>query len=57
MKVREGMHDNIRNTLIALSSMIPTVGGTVSFILDKYIPSEVEKRKREYIIQLANDIE
>ena len=51
------MNDNLRNALVALSSLIPTVGGTISFLLDKYIPSESEIRKNLFLQQLANDLE
>lgn len=51
------MKDEIRNILIALSSVVPYAGGTISFILDKYIPSEVERRKNEFLVQLSNDLE
>ena len=51
------MKDDVRNILIALSSAVPYAGGTISFILDKYIPSEAERRKNEFIMQLSNDLD
>lgn len=53
----EDKKDIIRNSLIALSAAIPYVGGTLSFLLDKYIPSEAEKKRNEFIMSLANDLE
>ena len=49
--------DLIRNGLIALTSTVPYVGGTLSFLLDKYIPSEAEKRKNAYIKNLEADLQ
>lgn len=51
------MNDEIRNTFIALSSMVPVVGGSISFLLDKYLPSEAERRRSEFLQQLTNDVE
>lgn len=49
--------DIIRNSLIALVAAIPYAGGTLSFLLDKYIPSEAERKRNDFIQSLANDIE
>lgn len=49
--------DFVRNTLIALSGAIPYVGGPISFLLDKYIPSEVERKRNEFLNMIAKDIE
>ena len=48
--------DDLRNALIAVASITPYVGGPISFLLDKYIPSEMERRKNEYLKKLENDI-
>lgn len=48
--------DLIRNSLIALTSTVPYIGGTISFLLDKYIPSETEKRRNEFIKKLEADL-
>lgn len=50
------MNDNEKNLLVIISSMIPTIGGTLSFILDKYLPSETEKRRIEFLTQIERDI-
>ena len=50
------MNDKIRDALIAMSSLVPVVGGTISFILDKYLPSEAEKKKEAFLLQLSEDI-
>lgn len=49
--------DIIRNSLIAATGTVPYVGGTISFLLDKYIPSEAEKRRNEFLNKLAGDLE
>ena len=49
--------DMIRDSLIALTAAIPFVGGTLSFLLDKYIPSEAERKRNDFIMTLANDLE
>ena len=55
--VLKDKEDFVRNGLIAASSAIPYVGGTISFLLDKYIPSEAEKRKNEFLNRIADDLE
>lgn len=49
--------DTIRNSIIALTAAIPYAGGTISFLLDKYIPSEADRRRNAYINSLADDLE
>lgn len=49
--------DIIRNSVIALTAAIPVAGGTISFLLDKYIPSEAERKRNEFIKCLECDIE
>lgn len=53
----EDKKDIIRNGIIALTAAIPYAGGTLSFLLDKYIPSEAERRKNEFIMTLAKDLD
>lgn len=50
-------NDIIRNGLIALTAAVPYAGGTISFLLDKYIPSQAERKRSEFINSLANDLE
>ncbi len=50
-------NDFIRNSLIALTGGVPYVGGPISFLLDKYIPSEAERKKNEFISRVADDLE
>ena len=45
----------IRNLFIAGSSAIPVVGGTLSVLLDKYLPSAIEKRRTDFLKQLEID--
>lgn len=53
--------DNIkeltRNVGISITSLVPVAGGVLSFFLDKYLPSTIEKRKNEFLSNLANDME
>jgi hypothetical protein len=49
--------EHIRNTLIATSASIPIAGGTLSVILDKYLPSELQRRKDNIIDSLTEDLE
>ena len=63
LKKRNIMFDNkqdnkielIRNLFIAGSSAIPVVGGTLSVLLDKYLPSTIEKRRTDFLKQLEID--
>lgn len=50
-------NDIIRNGLIALTAAVPYAGGTISFLLDKYIPSQAERKRSDFINSLANDLE
>lgn len=50
-------NDLLRNTLIAITAATPTVGGPLSFLLDKYIPSELERKRNSFLQKLSNDIE
>lgn len=54
---KKSKKDMIRDGLIALTSAIPYAGGTLSFLLDKYIPSEAERKRNDFIMTLANDLE
>ncbi|MBO7564508.1 MAG: hypothetical protein J6T40_06660 [Clostridiales bacterium] len=49
--------DLIRNGLIGISGAIPVAGGSIAFLLDKYVPSRAEQKKKAYIERLAKDIE
>lgn len=49
-------NDIIRNSLIGLSSAIPNIGGSVSLLLDKAIPSEVENRTNSFLLSLDKEI-
>lgn len=50
-------NDIIRNSLISLTAAVPYVGGTVSFLLDKYLPSEIERKRNVYLKKLESDLE
>lgn len=47
----------IRNLFIASTGMMPVVGGGVSVLLDKYLPSTIEKRRKQFLNQLENDFQ
>lgn len=49
--------DTIRNIGIASIAALPLVGGSLAFLLDKYIPEENRRRQNEFILQLSNDVE
>ena len=53
----ENKSKHIRNIIIAASAAVPIVGGPVAVILDKYLPSEFEKRKNHFITELSKDLE
>lgn len=55
--MNDNSKDVIRNGLIAVTAAIPYAGGTLSFLLDKYIPSEAERKRNEFINSLACDLE
>lgn len=48
--------DLARNMGIALTSGIPNVGGTLSFFLDKILPSEIEKKYEDFIESLSKEV-
>lgn len=51
------MKDITRNSVIAGVAAVPYAGGPLSFLLDKYIPSEAEKRRNEFLQKLSDDIQ
>lgn len=52
----ENQIEHLRNISIAAASSIPVLGGPISVLLDKYIPSYVERRRNELMTQLAGDL-
>lgn len=53
----EQYHDNFRNFLIAATAATPYIGGPLSFLLDKYVPSAAERKRNEFLTQLSFDIQ
>lgn len=53
---QEKINELSRNILIATSSLIPGVGGVLSFFLDKYLPNTIEKRRDDFLLALSNDM-
>ena len=49
--------DAFRNVIIAGTASVPILGGPVSVILDKYLPSHIERRYHEFVEQLSNRLE
>lgn len=47
----------IRNLFVAGAGIIPVVGGTISVLLDKYLPSDIENRRIQFLNQLENDFQ
>jgi len=48
---------HIRNTLVAVMSGVPLVGGPLSVIMDKYLPNELERRRSELLEAISSDLE
>ena len=46
----------IRNAGVALVAGIPNVGGTLSFFLDKILPSHIEKQYDDFIVSLSQEV-
>lgn len=46
----------IRNFCVAASAAIPIAGGTVSVLLDKYLPNKIEERKQKVLENIQNDL-
>ncbi|MDD2896049.1 MAG: hypothetical protein PHG81_08510 [Aliarcobacter sp.] len=51
------MNEHSKNLIISGTAAIPIVGGSISILIDKYIPSELEKRRNNLIEKFDNDIE
>lgn len=47
----------IRNLFIAGTGIIPVVGGGISVLLDKYLPSAIENRRIQFLSQLEADFQ
>ena len=48
--------DIVRNTLIGLSSAVPGIGSSISILLDKTIPCEVEERANCFLFTIERAI-
>ncbi|MDR9409987.1 MAG: hypothetical protein RI573_14185 [Balneolaceae bacterium] len=49
--------NNFRNLSIAASAAIPIVGGPISFLLDKYVPSFIEEKRDKFLKSLNNELQ
>lgn len=47
----------IRNLFISGTGIIPVVGGAISVLLDKYLPSAIENRRTQFLNQLEDDFQ
>lgn len=47
--------DHLRNVSVAVVSAIPLWGGPIAVLLDKYLPSYLERRRDEMLSQLSRD--
>ena len=47
----------IRNLFVAGTGVIPVVGGAISVLLDKYLPSAIENRRTQFLNQLEKDFQ
>ena len=52
----EDKTDIIRNSSVALVAGIPNVGGTLSFFLDKILPSQIERQYDDFIMSLSEEV-
>ena len=46
----------IRNACIAASAAIPVAGGSISVLLDKYLPNKIEERKQNILENIQKDL-
>jgi hypothetical protein len=51
------MNEDAKNIVVEATSAIPVVGGPISVLVDKYVPIELEKRRKNLIEQFDKDIE
>lgn len=51
------MNDKTKQLIVAGTSAIPYLGGPISVLIDKNIPSELEKRRSNLIEKFEKDIE
>lgn len=51
------MNDDDKDLIVATVAAIPIVGGTISVLVDKFVPSELKKRRDSLIKQFDSDIE
>jgi len=54
---QERQIEHLRNIGVAAVSMIPVLGSPLSVLMDKYIPSYVERRRSELLTKLADDLQ
>lgn len=47
---------HFRNLCILLTGLIPGVGSSLSFILDKYIPDYIENKRANFLLELENEL-
>lgn len=55
--MEKAQEDLTRNLIIAGTAIIPVVGGPLSFLLDKYLPSQLEQKRNLYLKQLSEEID
>lgn len=48
--------DIIRNLCVAATAAIPVTGGTISVLMDKYLPNKLEERKKKVLENIQNDL-
>lgn len=47
----------IRNICIAATAAIPVAGGSISVLLDKFLPNKLEERKQKVLTNIQNDLQ
>lgn len=49
------MNNNLKNTIVASTSLIPFAGGILSVLFDKYIPSNYERKRDAFFTYIDNE--
>lgn len=50
------MNENLKNIILVTSSAVPYFGGPISVLIDKYIPSSLEKRRNILLDKIDKDL-
>jgi hypothetical protein len=56
-KKQEEQLEHLKNVSIAAVSALPVLGGPLSVLMDKYIPSYIERRRSKLIEKISKDLQ